>query len=211
MNFLSYDSPFMASLRNIVNYVFLGILWIVASIPLITFGAATTAMFYTAEKSIQRDNEKVFSTFWKCFRKEFKQATVLWLIGLLLTTMLCFNVFLLWRVELHSVIFVLLLLTVLVGFAWIQLWFGYLSKFQDSIWVLLRNTFQMTVINFPRVLLLAVLAAVAIIGFVVAFIFMTPIVVLIPGVYGMLAGSMLRSIFKVYLPDESVEVVPSST
>ena len=50
MNFLKYDSPFMKKLNMIVDYFLLGLLWLVTSIPVITFGAATTAAFFTAEK-----------------------------------------------------------------------------------------------------------------------------------------------------------------
>ena len=63
MGLFHYDSPFMTGLRKLVNYVFVGILWVIASLPVITFGAATTAMFYTTENTVRKDDEKLLSTF----------------------------------------------------------------------------------------------------------------------------------------------------
>ena len=205
MNILRYDSPFMKKLNMIVDYFLLGILWLVASIPVITFGAATTAAFFTAEKSIHKDNGKVFSTFWTSFCKEFKQATVLWVIELVLIAVWVLNAFLLRDVEVNDIIYVLLLLALLVEFGWMQLWFAYLSKFNDNTKVLLGNTLRIAVGKFPLVLLLTVVRLIAITGFVVALIHLTPIPLFIPGAYLLVAGSVLRKIFKAYLPLDTTE------
>lgn len=210
MSFLNYDSPFMVELRRVVDSMALGLLWIVASIPLVTFGAATTAMFYTREKAIRKDEGKIWSTFWKCFKKEFKQATLLWVIGLVLSVLLTVNGIVLWRMELHGIVFALLLTTVLFGAGWMQLWYGYLSKFEDTTWVLLGNTFRITLVNFPWVLLLVFLSAAASVGAVIAFFYMPPILLLVPGIYGILAGMVLRRIFSRYLPEEAREALPGN-
>lgn len=77
MNFLKYDSPFMKKLNMIVDYFLLGLLWLVTSIPVITFGAATTAAFFTAEKSIHKENGKMLSTFRKTsVYKGYKQDKI---------------------------------------------------------------------------------------------------------------------------------------
>lgn len=202
MNFLNYDSPFMTEFRKLVDFIMLGMLWMLASIPLFTYGAATTAMFYTGEKSIRRDEGKIWATFWKCFKREFKQATVLWLISFVLTAMLAVNCLVLWRVQLHSVIFALLLVAVLFGVCWMQLWFGYLSKFEDTTRVLLSNSFRITLINVPRVVLLLLLNIVAVVVAVISFFYAPPVLFLIPGIYGILAGIVFRKIFRNYLPEE---------
>lgn len=204
MGLLNYDGPFMTGLRKLVNYVFLGVLWVVVSIPIITFGAATTAMLFTAENSVRRDKPKMLSTFWCCFRNEFKKATILWLFAILLIAPLLLNAFLLWRMEMPSVIFAVLFITVLFGFCWIQLWFGYLATFEDNVRTLLGNTFRMTLMNFPWAILMLVLVVLAIVGTVFSFFFAGPVLFLIPGIYVMLASRVIRRIFKYFLPDDDV-------
>ncbi len=210
MRILNYDGLLMTGLRKFFNYVFLGLLWVVASIPVITFGAATTAMFFTAENTVRKDKEKLFSTFWQCFRKEFKQATLLWLIGIVLLAPLVFNTFLLWRMEMHSVVFAILLITVLFGFGWLQLWFGYLATFEDTIRTLLSNTFRMTLTKFFWVVLMLILLAASVAGGVLAFFFAPPVMFLIPGIYGMCANRIFRRIFKSYLTVEDEETATES-
>ena len=202
MNFLNYDSPFMAALRKYVDYILLGIMWLFVSLAAVTFGAATTAMLYTAEKSIRQDEGKMFVTFWKCFAREFKQATVLWLLGALFSSFLTFNVILLWGVELPGLVFALVLVASIIIFAWISLWFGYLSRFKDTIRMILNNTFRMVFAYLPRVMLLTIVTAAAIAAIVLAVLYMPPIALFVPGVYTMLANSIYRKIFKSYLPDD---------
>ena len=205
MGFLNYDSPFMTGLRKLVNYVFLGILWVIASIPLITFGAATTAMFYTAENIVRKDREKLFSTFWGSFRTEFKQATVLWIIAVLLIVPLTVNAYLLWTMELPSYIYAVLFISVLFGFCWMQLWFVYLSTFEDTVRTVLGNTFRVVLTRVPWACLMLLIAAAAVAVAVVAFFFAPPVLFIIPGIYIMLASRVFRIIFKNFLPTEEDE------
>lgn len=203
MNFLNYDSPFMTEFRKLWDYILLGLLWILASIPVFTFGAATTAMLYTGEKRVRTDEGKIWATFWKTFRKEFKQATLLWLISVVLTAIMAVNCLILWRVELHSILFALLLAAVLFSFGWIQLWYGYLSKFEDTNRVLLSNTFRIALVSLPWTILLIVLAVVAVAATVIFFFYAPPVLILIPGIYGMLIAWVFRKLFKRYLPEET--------
>lgn len=212
MSFLNYDSPFMTEFRKVVDYVLLGLLWILASIPLFTFGAATTAAYYTAEKNVRTDAGKIWATFWARFRKEFKQATLLWLIGLGVTAVLAVNGLLLVRGQIHSVLFALLLAAELFGIGWMQLWYGYLTRFEDTNRVLLGNTFRIALISIPKliviILIFVAIVAVAVISAVVA----APVLALLPGIYLGLTGIMLRKIFKPYMPEEPnpEEALPES-
>lgn len=79
MKFFDYDGPIMSFLSKLADLVFLNILTLVFSIPLITIGAATTAAHYTALK-IRREEGHVWSCFWKSFKENLKQSTGIWLI-----------------------------------------------------------------------------------------------------------------------------------
>ena len=205
MGLFNYDGPFMTALRKVVNYVLLGILWMIASLPIITFGAATTAMFYTAENIVRKDREKLFSTFWGSFRTEFKQATMLWIIAVLLIVPLTVNAYLLWTMELPSYIYALLFLSVLFGFCWMQFWFAYLSTFEDTVRTVLGNTFRVVLTRVPWACLMLLIAAAAVAVAVVAFFFAPPVLFIIPGIYIMLASRVFRIIFKSFLPTEEDE------
>lgn len=209
MKFLAYDGPFMTWFRRLINYILLGILWVLASIPVITFGAATTAAFQTAEISIHKDEGKMFHTFYKCFRKEFKQATLLWLLELPLLAILVMDLLLVSKSTLSGILQCIIYVVVLAMFCWIQLWFGYLSKFVDTTRTLLRNTFRMMLGNFGRTLLMSLLAVLCLVGAVVTFLMLLPFPLLFPGLYIMGYMALLRKIFVKYIPVEEAPEIPA--
>ena len=206
MKFLSYDGWLMTGLKKLLDYILLGLLWIVASIPMITFGAASVAMVYTAEKTIHKEEGKIFSTFWYCFRREFMQATVVWLIAFLLTALLGISCYFSILIKMSGTMKVILGICIGLCISWMQLWFGYLSKFEDRTRVLLKNTFWMTLTNLPRAVLLLILAVAAVVGAFLSFWTINLAWLLfIPGIYVMLSGIVLRKIFQKYMPNESEE------
>jgi uncharacterized membrane protein YesL len=81
---LSNDSLFGRIFGKIGDVVFLNILFIIFSLPIITIGASYTAMEYTYMKQLREGDIALFKTFTKAFKSNFKQSTVSWLIILLL-------------------------------------------------------------------------------------------------------------------------------
>ena len=81
MKFLSYESPFSQILLKLCYSCYLNLLWLICCIPVVTAGAATTALYYVTLK-IARDEEGTSLTrmFFRAFRENFRQSTVLWLI-----------------------------------------------------------------------------------------------------------------------------------
>lgn len=92
----NYDSPLMSGLGKLADLVILNLLTLLFCIPIVTIGASLTACHYVALK-IRRGEGYVMKNFWKSFRENFKQSTVIWLIvsfglGISLFVALFFNV-----------------------------------------------------------------------------------------------------------------------
>lgn len=83
-----YDSPFMRFMALVANLILLNLLWIITSLPLVTAGASTTAMYYVVLQYVNKQDDAVLKPFLKSFKDNFKQATKIWiphgLIGLAL-------------------------------------------------------------------------------------------------------------------------------
>ena len=203
MRFLSYDSPFMTKFRHLVDYILLGLLWMVASIPVVTFGAASTAALYAAEKAIWLEENKLLVTFWQCFRREFKQATVLGLLQVFFVALMAGNILVVNSIRVPWGILVVITLVSSLILCWIQLWFGYLSRFTDTTKVLLSNTFRMTMDNVLKTLLLALMSLCAIGAAVLCILLFSPLTLLIPGIYIMLTLWLQRRIFGKYTAKDS--------
>ena len=93
MNILKPDSPVMDFLRTVTNLVIVNILYIICSIPIITFGAAYSAKYYVAMKVIRGEGTGVVIPFFKAFKRNFKQATAVWIVMLVAIFLIIFD----WR------------------------------------------------------------------------------------------------------------------
>ena len=77
------ENSFWSFLTRIYNLAFAGFLWFVTSLPLITIGASTTALYSYAFSVTEQRDGYVSRTFFASFRKHFAKATRIW-IGMIL-------------------------------------------------------------------------------------------------------------------------------
>lgn len=91
-SFFNMDNPVMRLLTKLFDVMYLSIVWFVFSLPLITIGASTTAMYYVTVKVIRRDRGYVFKEFWKSFKMNFLQATLAWIMVAAGTVLFYFNI-----------------------------------------------------------------------------------------------------------------------
>ncbi len=90
---ISNDSLFGRIMTRIGTVIAANILFILFSFPVVTAGAAFAALYHTMLKMLRsKDAINPFKQFWKGFTGNFKQATVVWLVSLVLIIMGYFNV-----------------------------------------------------------------------------------------------------------------------
>ena len=80
MKFFSYESKFSQILLKLCYACYLNLLWFVCSLPVFTIGASTTALYYASLKVVRDEESHVAALFFRSFKENFRQATVLWLI-----------------------------------------------------------------------------------------------------------------------------------
>ncbi len=84
----SPDNTIMNIIGKIGLGIYLNLLWVIFSIPVITCGAATTALFKACRYVISDQGGGVTSVFFSAFKSNFKQSTIAWLIRLVLGAVL---------------------------------------------------------------------------------------------------------------------------
>ncbi|MCR4690440.1 MAG: YesL family protein [Lachnospiraceae bacterium] len=62
------------------DLVFLNICFFVASIPIVTMGAAMTALYRVMLKIVRKEEGEAIKSFWKYFARDFVPATKAWVI-----------------------------------------------------------------------------------------------------------------------------------
>ena len=88
MKFFSYDSKFSQIMLKLCYGCYLNLLWFVCSLPVFTIGASTAALYDVTLQIAREEDPPLTSRFFHAFRENFRQATTLWLILLMLGIML---------------------------------------------------------------------------------------------------------------------------
>ena len=78
--FFDPEGKLMDLLWKPIHIMFLNLLWVLFSLPIVTIGASTTALYSVFIKMRNNKEGKIFRDFWDAFRSNFRQATVIWLI-----------------------------------------------------------------------------------------------------------------------------------
>ncbi len=205
-NLFNVDSKLFRMLNTAVDGFFLGILWLVCCLPIITVGSASAAFYYAFNKSIIQEKGYPVKEFFHGFKANFKQATILWLIQLALFVILAFNIYILTANILPIGLFAPFLLVVsalilALTFLWSLSTFPYLSRFQNTLKAGIKTSLILTVANILWSVLLAALFAGALFLF-----FRVPILSLFsPALYMFCANVILERIFRKYISPEDWE------
>ena len=80
MRLFSYDSKFSQIMLKLCYGCYLNLLWMVCSLPVFTAGAATAALYDVTLRIAREEDPPLTTRFFRAFRENFRQATVLWLI-----------------------------------------------------------------------------------------------------------------------------------
>lgn len=157
-SFFSPDSKFMQTMSRLADLVVLNLLFLVSCIPLFTIGAASTAMYTVCFQLGTEKESGIFRTYFRSFRENFKQSTVLFLILALLLLALFFDTLLLFsmtgwlRYGCVLTGFLLVLAVLMYSYA-----FPLLSQFANSTRQTLKNSLFLSLGYLPRSLLIGAL------------------------------------------------------
>lgn len=209
MKFLSYDSPFGQLLLRLCYACYLNLLWFVCCIPVFTIGASTTALYYATLKIVREEDRGLTRMFFRSFRENFRQSTVLWLIMLAAGLLLAGDGYIVYHLRASSTgvpaVMWTLLLALLIAAAVayvIVLFFVFplVATVSNTNWAMLKNSFFIgTHYLFCTILVFAVHFAMF---FAVVRIF-TPLLVFGEGLCALLSSYLMSNVLRAcsYDPD----------
>ena len=76
----NYEGPVFTSLSRLADLFWLNLLYIICCIPLVTVGAASTALYYVTLKMAKDEEGYITRSYFKSFKDNFVQATAIWLL-----------------------------------------------------------------------------------------------------------------------------------
>ena len=156
MRFNITDNVIVRALNKICDMVCLNVLWLICCIPIITIGASTTALYTIMLKMVRNEEGYIFRGFFKAFKSNFKQSTVIWLI-LLLLGIVCWIDFRVAGVISGTAGIVLRSIFLLVGvvlFSVMIYVFPLTARYENTIRATFRNAVILTVGKLPYTILM---------------------------------------------------------
>lgn len=156
------ESPFIRVLNRVADLMIMNFLMIICCIPIITAGAAFTAMHYVFLKIVRNEEGYLIRGFFKSFKANFMQATLIWLMMLFVVAVymgdsLIFNYSGMefpkaLKVAVVAVAVLLLMMSVYV--------FPLLARFENSIKNTLKNAMILSFANLPKTITMLVCYAI---------------------------------------------------
>lgn len=152
----SIEGKFFRTLTKIGDFLILGVLGIIFSIPVITVGASLTAMSSVGMKLVKDEEGYVFRNFFHSWKSNFKQSVGIELILGLLAVILCTDVSICvnWAREEGSLLPQILvyaffgLILVLIAVAIYA--FPLLARFQNTVIGTLKNAMLLCMKHLPQ-------------------------------------------------------------
>ena len=145
------ENRFWSFMNKITDVFFIGILWFLFSIPVITIGAATTSLYQFTLKQTDDEEGYVWKSFIKAFGRNFRQATALWLILLAVGGFLAADMWACMQITIPGPVrllcFGVLLCLSLVYVLTAQYVFPILSRFYLPVKTILSHSFIMAMGN----------------------------------------------------------------
>ncbi len=156
------DSPAMRFLSRVADLMILNLLMTLSFIPILTAGAGFTGMHYVLLRMVRNEEGYIARGFWKSFKENFKQATVIWLIvlafiGVFLGDWLIFNFSALQFPKALMVALLALFLVVCMVLCYV---FPVLSRFDNTVFHTLKNALFMAILSMPKTVLMMALYAI---------------------------------------------------
>ena len=205
--FFDLDSPLMRTLNRVADLMILNLVMIVCCIPIITIGASVTAMHYVILKMVRGEEGYLIKGFFKSFAANFKQATVIWLLMMVVIAVYVGDalIFSFSGMAFPKPLVIAVVAVGVILYLISMYVFPLLARFENSIRNTLKNAALMAVGNLPKTLLMAVFYAMPLVisyfsTYALLFVFLFGITV---PAYG--AAWLYSNIFKKFEPE--VEVV----
>ena len=158
--FFSFDSPFMEWLALIGDLMITNFLFLLFCLPVLTAGAALTALNRTVQGLLREERRGIAASFVTSFRENFRQSTLAWLSLLFFFASMGCN-YLLISAFLSGVVSVVLEWMILAACIFViavsGFFFPLTARYQNTFREHLFHSTVLVIVKFPRAAILTVI------------------------------------------------------
>lgn len=172
MKVFNFEGPVFTFLSRLADLIWLNLLFIICCIPVVTIGAATTALYYVTLKMVKDEEGYITRSYFKAFRDNFVQATVIWLVFLAVIVVM----FLDFRIakvgdmsaligsgRINDVVIVAVgVMAIILGMTLTYV-FPLLARFDNTVVNTVKNAFLISIRHLPYTFLMMIIQAVPVV------------------------------------------------
>lgn len=203
---LNPEGPVLSFITRIVDTVWLNLLWLLCCIPIVTAGAATTALFSVTLKMVKNEEGNVTRQFFQAFRSNFRFSTKVWLVMLAGIAVLATDGYILWHLRYRNAFWTVLsavYLVLVAGCGVIAMYiFPLMARFENTMLAMFRNSL---LIGMRFLLCTAAMAAIYFLMLVIIVRFFTPAVIFGEGMCAFLCSYLLTGVLERCEPSSDPE------
>ncbi len=198
-----FNNRFFDGLSKATDVLLVGLYFLVCSLPIVTIGASSTALYYATHKCIYKGRGYT-TEFFHSFKENFKQSTLSWLVFVLLLLVLGGDIYITRNaiaadspLAASSFFFMVLFVFTIV---WAIYHFAYIARFENGF----KESFKVSAIF----MIANIGWSFAIIAIIVAFVLLISkflvLLVFAPGVFACVIHPILERVFRKYMSDEDL-------
>lgn len=200
------DSPVMRILSRAADLIILNLLVLVTIIPIITIGASLSALHYVLIKMVRNEENYIFKMYFKAFKENFKKATLLWLILLVVIAVFVFDFYIMafsgmvfpWPLVVG--VFAVGIILFMAG----MYVFPMQARFENTIWGTLRNSFFIMILNLPKSVLMLIVYVIPVLLFLVSAYAVPFLIMFGVSLPSLAAVYLYRKVFARFEPQEEI-------
>ncbi len=142
------DSPIGRAMNTVADIMILSVLWLACSLPVLTVGSATTALYYASMRSVRQEGS-VFKDFFLAFRDDFKKSLMftLLLAGAILLIGGDFWIFSKLQIAGENVLRIILYAVIFLLIMIVSYFFPLLARYDATVKAHMKNAFLLSVSN----------------------------------------------------------------
>ena len=202
-NLLKPDSPLMITMTRITDCIFLSLFWLLCCIPVVTVGASFAALYDASYRTFRKNERNSWQRFFSVFRENWKVGIVPSVVFLAASWGLLKGTIALWNLAVAGtmswMLFAALAFVAVVLLGMLSILFPVLSRFENSVGALLKNTVFLAMANLPKTAVLGAINAVTVflcVRLVVPLFFL-------PSLAALFGSFAIEPMFRPFMNDEN--------
>ncbi len=161
MSMFSFESPLMKFFTKVADLIIINLIALLCCLPIFTIGASLTALHYIVLKMVRNEESShLIKAYFRSFKSNFKQATVIWLIFLVFAAFFGLDFFIFKYIpSITYPNFIKILLIVMASVVGMVFCYAFpvLARFSNSTFHILKNSLVTALVHIPRTLVMMVM------------------------------------------------------